>query len=447
MGQNRAVIIAGTQSGSGKTTITLGIMAALAAQGYQVQPFKCGPDFIDPTLHRLVTGSISRNLDIWMSGESFTCETFGRHAENADISVIEGVMGMYDGGNSSSAALAARLGVQVVLVLDVRSAAESAAAVLKGFETLNPDVAPRGVILNQIGSERHLQLVTDAIKKHCRAEILGYLPLTVNFSIPERHLGLHMGDESPLDAEAVSELAQTVQAHIDLDRLMSIGAEVGKEVQPVRTRPAGQPRTRIGVAWDKAFCFYYEDNLDLLRLAGAEPVFFSPLTDEHLPEDISGIYLGGGYPELFAAELSRNKKMLGAIKVWAEKGGLIYAECGGFMYLTQSIIDFDQQVHAMAGIFPVQARMQRRRASLGYREIRLKDDCFFGPAGTVLRGHEFHYSSIDEMPAEVPRIYAVNNETEEGYRYKNVLGGYMHLHFGFSPQAITDFVKASLKTT
>lgn len=457
MTAKKALLIAGTQSGSGKTTVTLGVMAALAVSGYKVQPFKCGPDFIDPSLHRLVTGRISRNLDIWMGGESFTRRTFARHAGEADISVIEGVMGMYDGGDSSSAALSAELGVPIVLVIDVRSAAESAAAVLKGFETLDPLVAPRGVILNMVASARHLELVSDAIRKHCRAEILGYLPRTLNFHIPERHLGLHMGEEAPISPEATQELAAAIREHVDLDRLMTIATlESNHEWTRINTEyPENLPvhpcssvvRTkRIAVARDNAFCFYYEDNLDLLQSAGAELVFFSPLGDESLPADIRAIYLGGGYPELYAKKLSTNKKMLAAIKKWAEEDGPIYAECGGFMYLTEGIVDLDQQFHSMAGIFPVSARMRKTRASLGYREIHLKEDGFFGQQGTVLRGHEFHYSSIDEMPAAIPRLYAVNNGTEEGYRYKNVLGGYMHLHFGFNPQAVVTFVRNAHKS-
>ncbi len=440
MSGNKAIIIAGTQSGAGKTTITLGLMAALAGLGHKVQPFKCGPDFIDPTLHRLVTGKESRNLDIWMSGESFTRQTFSRHSLGADISIIEGVMGMYDGCDSSSATLAARLGVPVVLVLDVRSAAESAAAVLKGFEALDPQVAPVGVILNMVASPRHLRLVSDSIKKHCRAEILGHLPRSLRFTIPERHLGLHMGDEAPISPAAIADLVSTIEEHVDLDRLMAL-ATVPKSHEQEEQKPARKTEARIAVARDKAFCFYYEDNLDLLESAGAELVFFSPLADDGLPEDIQAVYLGGGYPELHAGDLSANLKMVNAIKEWAGNDGFMYAECGGFMYLTQGITGHDGKFHAMADIFPVQARMQEHRASLGYREIRLKEACFFGPAGTVLRGHEFHYSRIDDMPAEITRVYGVNNGTEEGYRYKNVLGGYMHLHFGFSPQMATELVK------
>ncbi len=431
----KAVIIAGTQSGSGKTTVTLGLMAALAGRGMRVQPFKCGPDFIDPTLHKLVTGRISRNLDMWMAGEDFCRETFLKQSSEADISIIEGVMGMFDGGASSSAALAEKLSVPVILVLDVRSAAESAAAVLKGFETLDPHVELAGVIFNRVASPRHLQLVSDAVRKHCQAEILGYLPGNINFAIPERHLGLHMGEEDPLSARSVTELAESIATHVDLDRLL----EIAKLTNPSEAAAVATKKTaavRLAVARDKAFCFYYEDNLDLLRQAGAELVFFSPLTDTELPVDINGVYFGGGYPELYAERLGSNRKMLGAVKAWAEKGGCIYGECGGFMYLSEGIVGHDKTFHRMAGIFPVRAHMQGRRASLGYREITLVKDGLFGAAGTVLRGHEFHYSAIDEMDPSVARIYAVNNDTQEGYCYKNVLGGYMHLHFGSSRDAV-----------
>jgi len=437
---NKAIIIAGTQSGSGKTTIALGLMAALGQRGLRVQPFKCGPDFIDPTLHQLVTGIISRNLDCWMSGADFTRQSFARHSKAADISIIEGVMGMYDGGESSSAALASFLEVPVILVLDVSSAAESAAAVLKGFESLDPQVAPKGVILNRIASERHLELVSDAIKKHCQAEILGYLPRTLNFSMPERHLGLHMGDEGPLSAEAITELATAMAEHVNLDRLLALASSAPAEQELKFAGSGALSKARIAVARDSAFSFYYEDNLDLLVENGAELVFFSPLTESQLPEDTQAIYLGGGYPELYAAALSENKVMLAAIKAWAEDDGPIYAECGGFMYLTNGITDHDGQFHPMAGVFPVQARMQGQRASLGYRQLKLQGRSFFGPAGTVMRCHEFHYSSIDEMPEEINRLYAVNTGKEEGYQYKNVLGGYMHLHFGYSPQALTCFI-------
>ena len=446
-----AILIAGTGSNSGKTTITLGLLSALRNLGLAVQPFKCGPDFIDPGLHRLACGRVSRNLDLWMMGESRVRETFAaaRQSSGADIAVIEGVMGMFDGQDSSSAALAKVLGVPVVLILDVRSAAESVAAVLKGFETLLPEVAPVAVILNRVASPRHLELVSGAIRKHCRAEILGHLPQNLDFAMPARHLGLFTGEEQPISPEALARLAATISAQVDLVRLLELAA--GATVPTAADIPAHQEQlpvqARIGVARDRAFCFYYEDNFDLLRAAGAELVFFSPLADRQLPEGLDGLYLGGGYPELYARELSGNLTMRQAIYDWAESGKMLYAECGGFMYLSEGIAGDDLGVLPMAGVFPVTARMQKKRAGLGYREVRLEADCFFGPAGAVLRGHEFHYSVIDEMPAHIARIYAVNSRgnsdaSREGYRYKNVLGGYLHLHFGFNPQMAGEFVRA-----
>lgn len=434
-------LVAGTHSGCGKTTLSLGLMAALKARSLAVQPFKCGPDFIDPTLHQLVTGRVSRNLDQWMMGAEAVRAAFALQGGSADISVIEGGMGMFDGGDSSSAALAALLQAPLILVVDVRSAAESVAAVVKGFETLDPQAAPRAVILNRIGSDRHLSLITAALEKHCRAEVLGYLPRSLDFSIPARHLGLHMGAEGPLSREKLTELARVVEAHIDLSRLLSLAGGNGQCRNRTAAAPAGAPAVRIGVARDKAFCFYYQDNLDMLRAAGAELVFFSPLHDRGLPENITGLYLGGGYPELYAAGLSANQAMCRAVHDWADNGGHIYAECGGFMYLTEGIAAGNGGVLPMAGVFPVTARMRDKRVSLGYREVRLQEDCILGPAGTVLRGHEYHYSLVDAMPDQVERMYLVNDDGREGYRINNVLGGYMHLHFGFTPATPAFFVQ------
>ncbi len=433
-----AFIVAGTSSGSGKTTIALGLMAAYKARGLRVQPYKCGPDFIDPGLHKLITGTVSRNLDLWMSGEEFTRSCFNKYLQDADIAIIEGVMGMFDGGQSSSASLAGALGVKTILVLDVRSTAESAAAMLKGFEALDPSLAPKGVILNRIGSERHLQLVSDAIKAHCSSEILGYLPRTLEFSIPSRHLGLLTGDEAPLSSEAIHILTKSVSKHINLDRILEICTIAPPPLPPAS--PGKKNICRIAVARDRAFCFYYEDNLDLLRAKGAELVFFSPLIDSELPENVDAVYLGGGYPELYAKDLSANQSMIEAIMNWVTNDGLVYAECGGFMYLTEGIIDTADTFHPMAAVFPVKSRMQKSRTSLGYRQIITRDRSCFGPAGTTLRGHEFHYSTIDTMPNHVKRIYQVNNGTREGYCHKNVLGGYMHLHFGYCPQMAMQFI-------
>ncbi len=432
-------IISGTSSGSGKTTVALGLMAAFRAKGLRVQPFKCGPDFIDPGLHQLVTGTVSRNLDLWMCGEEFTRSTFHANSRDADIAIIEGVMGMFDGGLSSSGSLAKTLGLPGILVLDVRSMAESAAAIVKGFETFLPEAAPKGVILNRIAGNRHLQLVSDAIREHCKAEVLGYLPRTVEFSIPSRHLGLLTGDEAPLSPAALQLLADTVARHIDLEKILTLCSSIA-EVANTPTPAPQEARCRIGVARDKAFCFYYEDNFDLLREAGAELVFFSPIEDHELPENLDGLYLGGGYPELYAGQLSGNTAMRTAIHEWIENDRPVYAECGGFMYLTKGIVDQQGAFHPMVGAFPVKARMQEKRASLGYREVRTACPSCFGPAGTVLRGHEFHYSNIDPMPDHIALIYEVSNGTKEGYVYRRVLGGYMHLHFGFAPRVVNEFI-------
>jgi len=433
-------IIAGTSSGSGKTTVALGLMAAFQGRGLNVQPYKCGPDFIDPGLHKLVTGTISRNLDLWMSGEKFTRHCFHQNLQNCDIAIIEGVMGMFDGGKSSSAALSQTLGIGTILVLDVRSTAESAAAIVKGFETLDPRVAPKGVILNRIASKRHLQLVSEAIESHCSAEILGHIPRTLEFSIPSRHLGLLTGEESPLSNEAIQTLRETVTTHINLDRILELFDYEMPEQTSTDTLLVKKPSCRIGIARDKAFCFYYQDNLDLLEKYGAKLIFFSPLQDPFLPECIDALYLGGGYPELYADELSKNQSMLRDIQKFVEEDGTVYAECGGFMYLTEGIAGTDGTFHPMAGIFPVKAYMQKKRASLGYRETTTGKRSFFGPTGTILRGHEFHYSNIDKMPDHIDRIYKVNNGSREGYCYKNVLGGYMHHHFGYNPQVVQEFI-------
>ncbi|MDP3696292.1 MAG: cobyrinate a,c-diamide synthase, partial [Desulfocapsaceae bacterium] len=320
-----AFLIGGTSSGSGKTTLTLGILAALKARGLSVQPFKCGPDFIDPSLHKMVTGRISSNLDLLMCGREFCRKTFSQRLLGHDIGVVEGVMGLFDGGPSSSAALALALALPVILVIDARSAAESVAAVLKGFEVFNPDVQIKGVIFNRVGSVRHVELIRGAVELSCQARILGFFPRDIRFEIPDRHLGLHMGDEAPLNKNQLAGLITAVEQHIDLDALLSLGA--GRQLaspllhpsltptspgRPVRSplppssmAPAalGHPRPsslKLAVARDLPFCFYYEDNLAILEKAGFELLLFSPLKDQKLPEGMDALYLGGGYPELHA---------------------------------------------------------------------------------------------------------------------------------------------------
>uniref|UniRef100_UPI0040574AAC cobyrinate a,c-diamide synthase n=1 Tax=Candidatus Electronema sp. TaxID=2698783 RepID=UPI0040574AAC len=434
-----SLLVAGTHSGCGKTTVTLGIMAALRQRGLTVQPFKCGPDFIDPSLHLAVTGRASRNLDIRMCGSDWVRQCFARHADGAAISVIEGVMGLFDGDSGSAAELAALLGVPVLLVLDVRSMAESAAAVLRGFECLDPRVRLSGVIFNQVGSAKHLQLVSEAVRRHCRAEIIGALPRESGISLPSRHLGLHMGAEADINRQ---QLVSLIEQHLDLDRLIQLAGEAQVPIVPP-TAPLMEPvgTVRLGVARDEAFCFYYQDNLDLLTAAGAELVFFSPLHDKTLPENIDGLYFGGGYPELHAAQLAANQPMREQVLAFSCAGRPVYAECGGFMYLCEALADSEGGRHDMAGVFPVTARMGQRLRRLGYRTAELCEDSLLGPAGGVLHGHEFHYSDIDPMPEQVRRVYTLDDGRAEGYLLNRTLAGYVHLHWGGSPEAARWFVR------
>lgn len=443
----KAFMLAATNSGAGKTTITLGLLAALRREGLSVQPFKCGPDFIDPTLHQMVSGQVSRNLDLRMCGEAVVRECFLRHGANADITVVEGVMGLFDGGVASPASLAKTLNLPILLVVDAKACAESIAAVVKGFETLDPDLTLMGVILNRVGSARHLELLSGAIRKHCQTPLLGYLPRNPAFAIADRHLGLMMGDEAPLSTAQIDTLADEVGKNIDLDAIQRsalIATEPPATVSEITTT-AGYPAStvRIGIACDQAFCFYYQDNLDLLTQSGVELVPFSPINDQALPSDLDGLYLGGGYPELHAKQLSENQSMLTEIRTWSEADRPIYAECGGFLYLCHGLTDQAGDFWNLAGVFPVRAHMRQRLVRLGYREVTITQPCLFGNEG-VLFGHEFHYSEIEEMPATINRAFRLQDGREEGYQIKNTLGGYLHLHFGQTPEAVRALIALCL---
>ncbi len=445
-----ALLIAGTHSNCGKTTVTLAVMAALARRGLAVQPFKCGPDFIDPSLHQMVTGRISRNLDVRMCGEAFVRQTFARHCPQQGCAVVEGVMGLFDGGEGSAATLAKTLELPVILVIDVRSAAESVAAVVHGFATLDPALTIAGVICNRIGSDKHRDMVAGAVKAHCRVPIIGFLPRRDEVGIPSRHLGLHMGEEHPLQGEGLEQLVSLAEQHLDLDLLLRIAAERDAATtvkQTYSSAPIAGAPVRLGVARDKAFCFYYEDNLDLLRAAGAELIFFSPLHDQKLPPGLQGLYLGGGYPELHAQELSANQGMRAAIRTFAESGRPVYGECGGFMYLTRSITDLEGLESAMVGLYPFRARMQARLRSLGYRQPVLQRNTMLGPVGSVLHGHEFHYSTIDDNQPLMAAAFRLDDGRREGYMLHNTLAGYVHLHWGRTPEVATRFVDACRQTT
>lgn len=450
----KSIIIAAPNSSSGKTTITLGIMECLKRRGLMVAPFKVGPDFIDPGYHRLVCGRPSVNLDGWMCGGDFVRETFYHHAVGADIAVVEGVMGLFDGiggasDEGSTAQVAKFLGVPVILVADARGQARSVAAMMKGFVEFDPDVRVVGVIFNNVASDTHGRILRDAVESRLPdVRVLGCIPRDESISIPSRHLGLLTAEENPLPEEFLDHLVEVVREHVDLGMLWTVATLHGApDVKSIAEQSPRRDPVRIGLARDAAFCFVYEDNLRLLRQAGAELVEFSPLNDGALPEGVAGLYLPGGYPEVFADALSVNTPLLDALRGAIEGGMPVYAECGGFIYLSRGVAGMRGDVESFqefVGIFPVATRLLPRRKALGYREAELAADCIIGPSGTVARGHEFHYSEMEEMPPEVERLYRVQRAGvdlgTEGYRYRNCLASYIHLHFGSNPAMAESFV-------
>ena len=445
----KALAIGAAKSGAGKTTITIGIQQALKRRGYSVQPFKCGPDFIDPSLHTYVTGRNSYNLDLRMMGQRCCKELFSEHGGHADISVVEGVMGLYDGGEASTASLAKALDIPVVLIIDASSCAESNGAVLVGFEQYDPELKIGGVIFNKIGSARHQQLILQAVENKTNIPIIGFMPRDVRFEIPSRHLGLLMGSEQPLSAEELDGLAETVEEHLDLDQIINFEGAI----RAASVRDAARPtfvshgkRPRIGVARDEPFCFYYQQNFEILQHAGIELVPFSPLHDSSVPDACDMIYIGGGYPELYAKQLSENSSMLDSIRALHHNNIPIYGECGGFMYLCNRLIDLEGLTHRMAGLFPFTTRMNKRLRKLGYRNVELLRDSILGKKGSHLFGHEFHYSAIEsndngERSAALVPLYKLDNNSYEGYHCGSAIGSYIHLHFGKVPEMIERLTK------
>ncbi len=435
-------MVAATRSGAGKTTLTIGMLAALTRRGLKVQSFKCGPDFIDPTLHTLVTGRTSYNLDLKMMGETGCRTTFYRHAESADVSVVEGVMGLYDGGSASTAALAKLLSIPVVLIVDAQSSAESCVAVLKGFQEYDSELQVCGVIFNRIGSIRHQQLIADEVSRRADIPVIGHMPRDAHFEIPERHLGLHMGSENPLSDTALDRLSDSIEHHLDMDSLLVNEIKAVSALsqgQSKAAKPVISPKLDLAVAVDRAFSFYYKENFELLEDAGFRLRPFSPLQDNSIPRSCRLVYFGGGYPELFAAQLSANRAMLDSIKDMHEHGVTLYGECGGFMYLCKQLIDMDGREHRMADIFPFTTVMNKRLRTLGYRSVRLLKDSFFGSSGDRLHGHEFHYSHLQEdysgTAKNLPcRLYRLDDDSPEGYRCGSAFGSYIHLHFGRNPE-------------
>lgn len=436
----KGFVVAGTHSGVGKTSVALGLMAAYSRRGHRIQPYKVGPDYLDPTYHQVVCGRPSRNLDGWMTGQSGVRESFARGT--GDLAIIEGVMGVFDGAHSrgedgSTAEVAKWLGAPVLLVIDAGGMARSAAAVVLGFRQFDPDLPLLGVVFNRIGGDRHLQLLTEAIAP-TGVPVLGGLPKRPDLGLEGRHLGLVTATARSLPADKIDLMADSVSAGVDLDRLWRGAANLDRIPAP-RSAPSG--KCRIGYALDEAFHFYYHENLERLEEAGAELVPFSPLRDAHLPP-VDGILLGGGYPEIHASDLTANRAILTEIKGF---GGPIYGECGGFMALLDAIVT-DQGRYPMAGALPGEAHMHAKLRALGYAEVTLRKDCDWGPRGAAFRGHQFRYSATSGIPDELDRLYEVRSlraePMAEGYRKGRVLGSYVHAHWGSNPELPRAFVAA-----
>jgi cobyrinic acid a,c-diamide synthase len=445
----RAIVIAGTTSGVGKTTIATGLMGALLHHGFKVQPFKVGPDYIDPSYHTLMTGEPSRNLDSWLLPYNAISELFNRAMVNKDIAVIEGVMGLYDGRSSlseeaSTAELAKILQAPVLLIVDSRKGARSLAAMVAGYKAFDPSLHIGGVILNGIGSPFHLELCRDAIEHYTGISVLGYIPRRDNLSLPERHLGLVPTAEETISREFLELLTAQCEATLDVMQILRLS----EQATPPKVEPSLFPGkqipalAKIAVAKDRAFNFYYQDGLDLLQAWGAELATFSPLQDVDLPEDTCGVYIGGGFPELYATSLSANKSMRLAIKTAASRGMPIYSECGGLMYLGRNMGDFQGNKHPMVGAIPISSRIENSRLNLGYRTIQAINDGPVLQKGEVARGHEFHWSIMDEG-AHLANAYRLVGEVDqyEGFQRKNLLASYIHLHLGSLPNMASRFVQ------
>ncbi len=522
------IVVAGTHSGVGKTSVTLALVAAIRQRGLKVRCFKVGPDYLDPTYLKLASGGPCYNLDGWMMGRQYVESLFEAKCRDADIAVVEGVMGLYDGAypttpEGSTAEMAWWLEAPVILVANVHGMARSVAALVKGYVELEGATAIRGVIANQCGSEVHKDWIREAVKAFGLPAVVGTIPRGAFPDLPSRHLGLVTADGRNLGATTLAALGAAMETHASVDEILRIArsteqrgparktgtvldrtatglpeGESGRERQNRENarEPASEPlkegatrsaagegvpykfwlqeqgvgsrstesevpvplcseapsagaRLRLGVAYDEAFHFYYQDNLEALEAYGAELVRFSPLHAGAVPEQLDALYLGGGYPEEHAPALSENGSMLASVRGFAKSGRPVYAECGGLMYLSESIERLDGTRYTQVGILPGWTRMLPKLKSLGYVEVTLAADSLFGPKGSRLRGHEFHYSELVGDPLQADDwsgVYQIRrrrggNISVEGFQRGNVLVSYCHVHFASRPGSVEHFLR------
>lgn len=450
----RAFILAGTGSGCGKTTVTLGLLRVLQQRGMRVQPFKVGPDYLDTAWHTAVTGVESRNLDSFMLPAPTLNALFNQQMQAADIAVIEGVMGLYDGYGTdpdycSSAALAKQLGVPVILLVDGKAVSTSIAATVMGFQHFDPALTIAGVIVNRVNSDSHYQLLKHAIEHYCGIPALGYVPVTAGVALPERHLGLVTARESVIDSQSWRDFAGSIAQTLDIDKLLSLSTlpslpEGQWPALPARDEGEG---ITLALADDEAFNFYYPDNIELLRNTGVKIVRFSPLHDAKLPE-CQMLWLGGGYPELYARALSANRSMLDAIRSANQRGVAIYAECGGLMYLGSTLRDAAGDIHSMVGVIPGHSEMGKRLTRFGYCEATASQPMLLADAGETLRGHEFHYSDFTPeqdavMQCRKTRDGRMLSQWQGGWQVGNTYASYLHIHFAQRPTMLSRWIAAA----
>jgi cobyrinic acid a,c-diamide synthase len=449
-----AILISATHSGAGKTTVTSVVMAALRRRGLTVQPFKIGPDFIDPGHHTAICGRTSINLDPWLMGDEGVRRSFERWAAGADVAVVEAMGGLFDGADGtergSAAEVAKLLGVPVLVVLDVWGMTRTAAPILQGLRAFDPELRIAGCVLNRVGGSAHARMVVEALPEDLRGLVVGSIGHQEGLEIAERHLGITTVQELGETAAARAEARERAAADLDLGRIVELAAGAGQvpicdpPAPPISHPPDGT--VRMAIARDDAFHFYYEENLALLREAGFELVPFRPTSDPHLPPDVDLVYLGGGYPESFAPRLAANEALAAELRERVAAGLPVWAECGGFMYLGRSLTGFDGETHRMAGVLPVDFAMDREYLAISYVSAATLAASPLGPAGTTVRGQEFHQSRIVDAAAG-PDLYDLRRpdgrEFREGYGRPNVAASYTHLHLASNPDVATHLLHAA----
>lgn len=450
--RQHAFVLAGTGSGCGKTTVTLGLLKLLQQRGLRVQPYKVGPDYLDTGWHTALCGVPSRNLDSFMLPPAVLNALFCEHMQQADIAVIEGVMGLYDGYGTdpnycSSAAMAKQLGCPVILLVDGKAVSTSIAATVMGFQHFDPSLNIAGVIVNRVNSDSHFQLLKSAIERYCNLPVLGYVPRAEGVSLPERHLGLVTARESTLDSQPWLDFAAGLESTLDIDRLLALSELAELPAGEWPAAPLHGNGLTLALADDEAFNFYYPDNLALLERAGVTIVRFSPLHDSVLP-DCQMLWLGGGYPELHARALAANTPMLEQLRAAHRRGVAIYAECGGLMYLGSTLEDAQGDIHTMADILPGASKMGKRLTRFGYCEAQAERQTLLAAPGEVLRGHEFHYSDFSaQLPATMAcrktRDGAVLQQWQGGWQIGNTFASYLHLHFAQRPAMLNHWFAAA----